>query len=65
METVDILLRMQRHPLLIVPPEQEVFMKEFEKPIQVTVRAVSKTDMELMEIAGSNEIFGTDEAACD
>ncbi|KAI8355726.1 ubiquitin-2 like Rad60 SUMO-like-domain-containing protein [Mortierella sp. GBAus27b] len=39
METVDILLRMQRHPLLVVPPEHEVLMKEFEKPIQVTVRA--------------------------
>jgi hypothetical protein len=31
---------MFQHPLLVVPPEQEAFMKEFQKHIKVTVRAV-------------------------
>jgi len=39
-QTVDIILRMRRHPLLVITPEHEAYVNELEKFIKVTVRAV-------------------------
>ncbi|KAK3829132.1 MAG: hypothetical protein J3Q66DRAFT_324429 [Benniella sp.] len=38
-QTVDIIIRMQRHPLLVIMPEHEAYVNELERFIKVTVRA--------------------------
>ncbi|KAK3846090.1 MAG: ubiquitin-2 like Rad60 SUMO-like-domain-containing protein [Linnemannia gamsii] len=37
--TILLVIRMNRHPLLVVPPEYEEVMKLHERPVQITVRS--------------------------
>ncbi|KAF9117777.1 hypothetical protein BGW39_001803 [Mortierella sp. 14UC] len=37
--TILLVIRMNRHPLLVIPPEYEEAMKLHERPVQVTVRS--------------------------
>ncbi|KAG0271234.1 hypothetical protein BGZ95_000965, partial [Linnemannia exigua] len=39
--TILLVIRMNRHPLLVIPPGYEEVMKQHERPVQVTVRSNS------------------------